>query len=108
MDGLDKLALIAGLVAVGIIVGALLFFPMRWLIHRFGPAPKEPKSPPATKMHIVTAAVVVASLLVLFWFIEAGNKVAGLIFVAVMVVAHIAAAVILKRSKEAKEEGDVE
>ena len=60
------------------VIGTVLFFPMRWLFTRNKPeARKSPKVPPSGYLQI---ALVVAVMLMLAWHMEAGNKIASIIW----------------------------
>ena len=60
------------------VIGAVLFFPMRWLLTRNNLETKE--SPRVTPSGYLQIALVVAVMLIVAWHMEAGNKTATIIW----------------------------
>ena len=90
------------LILGALIVGGLLFIPMRWLALR--KAPTKESSPQVTRGQYVQAIVIVAGLLVLVWFVEAGNQAAGIAFATIMLIATIWGGIIVRKAKQQKED----
>ena len=75
MSGFSVILLLsAGALAIGL----MLFFPMRWLLTRNNP--ESANSPKVTASGYLQAALAVALLLVIAWFMESGNKTASVIW----------------------------
>ena len=75
MSGLTVILILS---AGAFAIGAVLFFPMRWLLTRNNP--ESTNSPKVTLSGFLQAALAVALLLVIAWFMESGNKTASVIW----------------------------
>jgi hypothetical protein len=94
--------------AIGIIllamlgIGAMLYFPMRWLALRS--APPNHKSRRVTRKELLLIGSTVAGMLILYALAQWGNKAAAVAFVVIMLSAHIVAFVTLQRAKDKETE----
>ncbi|MFQ5546677.1 MAG: hypothetical protein ACE5FV_00185 [Woeseia sp.] len=95
---MDNLLVIGILVLGSVTIGAILFFPMRWWMTRS--APKHEQAPPVTGQHLLMTLFVVVSLLGLFWFVAAGDRIATIVNAAIMLAANIGGFNVLRRSRK--------
>ncbi len=73
---------IAILGAGSLVVGLVLYLPMRWVFLRN----KEPgRSPTVRSKGVIAVAPLLLVMLALFWFKEAGSSLAGYMFTGLMV-----------------------
>ena len=94
-----------GLLAiVTTVIGAILFFPMRWLAMRN--APNNGAVRDITSKDLFLMVPLVLFLLTLVWFMEAGNKLAAGVFALITASATIAGVVMLKKQKDKAERDD--
>ena len=99
---MSEIAIILVLLLGALVIGAALFFPMRWLFTRNATANRD--SPRVTASGYLQVALVVAVLLVLIWYKEAGNKAAGIVFATLMLIATIVGGFLVHKAKRRKDE----
>ena len=80
---MSSVALIFTLIAGALAIGIVLFFPMRWFLTRNNP--ESERSPNVTAIGFLQAALVVVLMLIIAWFMEAGNKTASIVWGALVI-----------------------
>ena len=80
------------------VIGVLIYIPVRWLVGRNSDTVSN--SPKVTPWMLIQMAAAVGTLLVLAWYMEAGNKIASVVWGLIAIGGNIWLYFAVKKNKE--------
>ena len=100
----DNFLIIAILALGALVLGVVLYFPIRWVMLRS--VPQDAESRKVEPKDLLYVIAILGVLITLVWFREAGNKTAAGIVAAITILAPLAGIYLLNRSKAKDNEPD--